>query len=98
MTSGDLDVDGDDPFEAFNRNAGMGIDINPYEMAALVRPEHPIRREDITMAIADADVEIMPLDASVGIYTAYSYEAVQQVLKDGDAFSSKAYADIMGQV
>ena len=98
MTSGDIHLGEHDPFEDFNRNAGMGADINPYEMAALVRPQYPIKREDITAAIADADVEFMPLDASVGVYTAYSYDAVQQVLKDGDTFSSKGYADIMGQV
>ena len=98
MTSGDIHLGEHDPFEDFNRNAGMGADINPYEMAALVRPQYPIKREDITAAIADADVEFMPLDASVGVYTAYSYDAVQQLLKDGDTFSSKGYADIMGQV
>src|SRR5207253_2432541 len=45
-----------------------------------------------------ADVEFMPIDRSVGVFTAYSFEAVQQVLKDGETFSSKGYADVMGKV
>jgi cytochrome P450 len=33
-----------------------------------------------------------------GIFTAYSFDAVQQVLKDGETFSSQGYAEIMGKV
>ena len=40
----------------------------------------------------------MPIDRSVGVFTAYSFDAVQQVLKDGETFSSAGYADVMGQV
>ena len=40
----------------------------------------------------------MPIDRSVGVFTAYGFDAVQQVLKDGETFSSAGYADIMGQV
>ena len=35
-----------DPFEEFNRSAGIGVVENPYPMFALVRGEHPIKRED----------------------------------------------------
>src|SRR3954465_161211 len=100
MVSPDLDDDYD-PFEAFNRSAGMGVVENPYPLFALVRPQHPMKREDIDEAVLvpeGTDIEFMPIDRSVGVFTAYSFDAVQQVLKDGDTFSSAAYADVMGKV
>ena len=100
MTTSDLD-DGYDAFEAFNRSAGMGVVDNPYPMFALVRPQHPMKREDDDGAVLvpeGSDVDFMKIDRSGGVFTAYSFDAVQQVLKDGETFSSKGYADIMGQV
>src|SRR5438876_163316 len=100
MATSDLD-DGYDAFEQFNRSAGMGIVDNPYPMFALIRPQHPMKREDEggpVIVPEGADVDFMPLDRSVGIFTAYSFEAVQQVLKDGETFSSQGYAEVMGKV
>jgi cytochrome P450 len=97
----DLQPDDYDPFEEFNRSSGMGLVEDPYPLFAMVRPQHPIKREDIDDALVapdDSDVEFMPLDRSVGVYTAYSFEAVQQVLKDGETFSSAGYAAVMGEV
>ena len=98
MATSDLD-DGYDAFEEFNRSAGMGVVENPYPMYALVRPLHPMKREDADGAILvpeGSDIDFMEIDRSGGVFTAYSYDAVQQVLKDGETFSSKGYADIMG--
>src|SRR5258707_9939923 len=100
MVTSDVD-DGYDPFEEFNRSAGMGLVENPYPMFALVRPDHPMKREgddDAVLVPEGNDVEFMPIDRSVGVFTAYSFNAVQQVLKDGETFSSAAYADVMGKV
>ena len=95
-------VDDDyDPFEQFNRSSGMGVVENPYPMFALVRPQHPMKREDEgepVLVPEGSDIDFMPIDRSGGVFTAYSFEAVQQVLKDGETFSSQGYADIMGQV
>jgi cytochrome P450 len=102
VTTADLEgEDTYDPFEEFNRSAGMGIVENPYPLFAMVRSEHPMKREEIDEAVIvpeGADVDFMPLDRSVGIFTAYSFEAVQSVLKDGENFSSAAYAEVMGPV
>src|SRR3982075_4656550 len=100
MATSDLD-DGYDAFEEFNRSAGMGVVENPYPLFALVRPEHPMKREDLDGAalVPDgSDIDFMPIDRSIGLYTAYGFDAVQQVLKDGETFSSKGYADVMGKV
>jgi cytochrome P450 len=90
-----------DAFEEFNRSAGMGIVDNPYPMFALVRPQHPMKFEgedDPIMVPEGSDIDFMQIDRSGGVFTAYSFDAVQQVLKDGDTFSSQGYADIMGKV
>ncbi|HEV7524511.1 MAG TPA: cytochrome P450 [Acidimicrobiia bacterium] len=100
MATSDLD-DGYDAFEAFNRSAGMGVVENPYPMFSLVRPQNPMKREDLDGAVMvpdGSDLDFMPIDRSVGVFTAFSYNAVQQVLKDGETFSSAAYADVMGKV
>src|SRR5450755_3960173 len=100
MATSDVD-DGYDPFEEFNRSAGMGVVENPYPMFALVRPQHPMKREgddEGVIAPGGSDIDFMPIDRSVGVFTAYSFDAVQQVLKDGETFSSQGYADIMGKV
>ena len=90
-----------DAFEEFNRSAGMGIVDNPYPMFALVRPQHPMKSEgedDPIMVPEGAEIDFMQIDRSGGVFTAYSFDAVQQVLKDGETFSSQGYADIMGKV
>jgi cytochrome P450 len=70
-------------------------------MFALVRGQYPIKREDIDDAVLvppDSDVDFMPIDRTVGVYTAFGWDAVQQVLKDGETFSSAGYAEVMGEV
>ncbi len=92
-----------DPFEAFNRSAGIGVIENPYPMFALVRAEHTIKREDLGDAMGltdseDAELLSLNLDESISVFTAFGFDAVQQVLKDGETFSSAGYADVMGPV
>ena len=91
-----------DPFEAFNRSAGIGVVENPYPIFALVRAEHTMKREDFTDMIPEGgDLELLnsfELDESVNVFTAYGFDAVQQVLKDGETFSSAGYSEIMGPV
>jgi cytochrome P450 len=91
-----------DPFEEFNRSAGIGVVENPYPMFALVRAEHTIKREDLGEAMfenaGDAELLNLDLDDSISVFTAFGFDAVQQVLKDGETFSSAGYAEIMGPV
>jgi cytochrome P450 len=95
-----------DPFEEFNRSNGIGIVEDPYPMFALARQTAPLIQEDVR-AMAGLDVEGDPqasltdLDMFADIpdvYTAFTFDAVQAVLRDGETFSSKGYEDVMGQV
>ena len=47
MTAPDTTAAENDPFEAFNRSAGMGIVENPYPMFALLRAQHEIKHEEL---------------------------------------------------
>jgi cytochrome P450 len=136
MTDGALEEY--DPFEDFNRSAGIGLVDNPYPLFAMARANGPVIKEDMsdvesvieaeaaaagiemTDEVADkalaaaqgiaaqlsaandayTEVDLSTMgDAGIpDVYTAFSFDAVQQVLRDGDVFSSKGYEDVMGAV
>ena len=89
-----------DPFEDFNRSAGIGVVENPYPIFALARATSPLLKEDL------GDIgDLMPLEQGMtagfalpDVYTAFGFDAVQTVLRDGETFSSSGYADVIGAV
>jgi cytochrome P450 len=88
-----------DPFEEFNRSAGMGVVENPYPMFALLRAEHSMKREVVDTSVTEnTNLGIGPAVEPPAVFTALSFDAVQQVLKDGETFSSSGYAEVMGAV
>ena len=101
MTAPEHTDDGYDPFDDFNRSAGIGLVENPYPIFALVRAEHPIKREEFDTSMfpeADEDVQLLDFNDFGEVFTAFGFDAVQQVLKDGETFSSAGYAEVMGTV
>jgi cytochrome P450 len=92
-----------DPFDEFNRSAGIGVVEDPYPMFALARSTAPLIQEDVRAMVGlddGDDVESAGIDLSEipDVFTAFTFDAVQQVLRDGDTFSSKGYEAVMGQV
>lgn len=93
----------DDPFEAFNRAMGMGVVEDPYPNFATMRERGHFHAGDpFDVGIDDESTrdgsEAMDLEGMPPVLTACTYEAVQQVLRDGETFSSGLYADVMGAV
>jgi cytochrome P450 len=86
-----------DPFEAFNRSAGMGLVDNPYPLFAIARQQHDIKAESVFDEV-DTEVDLMGPADYLNVFTAYGFDAVQQVLKDGDTFSSSGYSEVIGAV
>ncbi len=97
MTTTDAPVtpeDEYDPFEAFNRANGAGLVENPYPDFIPLRRETPVAEMDLRAMFGLSDDEV-PENA---VWTVNSFETVQAVLRDGEAFSSAGYADVMGMV
>ena len=92
-----VDEDQYDPFEAFDQAQGIGRIENPYPRLAELRREAPIHRTSMwkmfELGRPSADVY-----NDAPFYSALSYNAVTQVLKDSSRFSSRIYAEAMGPV
>jgi cytochrome P450 len=86
-----------DPFEEFNRSAGIGVVENPYPIFALARSTTPILKEDLGDMIGLGDGMTFPGELP-DVYTAFGFDAVQTVLRDGETFSSSGYAEVIGAV
>ena len=87
------------PFEEFNKAMGAGTVTNPYPDFASMRDEHLVPADVRQLMGLDADAELGFDPADVPpLYTVSSYEAVQEVLRDGERFSSNGYAEVMGAV
>jgi cytochrome P450 len=87
------------PFEEFNKAMGAGVVQNPYPDFAAMRDQHVVPADVRMLLGLDADAE---LDFDAGdvppLFTVSSYEAVQEVLRDNERFSSTGYAEVMGAV
>jgi cytochrome P450 len=81
----------DDPFEAFNRAMGSGRVTDPYPDLTNLRRQAPVVTDDIRRLMGLPPEAVVPEDLPP-LYTALSFDAVQEVLKDGERFSSSAYA------
>jgi cytochrome P450 len=88
-----LDLLDNDPFEEFNKVMGADGDASPYPAFIDARRDTPVRDDLGGMPMLDE----VTGDA-VNVFTAFSYDAVQAVLGDTEAFSSKMYEEVMGVV
>src|SRR5215218_3582885 len=86
-----------DPFEEFNRSVGAGVVENPYPLLAMARAKGPVLKENLEAELLSEEVDPQ-VTMGPEVFTAFSYDAVQTVLRDGETFSSAGYADVMGAV
>jgi cytochrome P450 len=86
-----------DPFEEFNRRTGAGVVEDPYPLLAMARAQGPVLKENLEAELLSAEVDPGATMAPE-VFTAFGYDAVQTVLRDGETFSSAGYADVMGAV
>jgi cytochrome P450 len=88
-----------DPFEDFNRAQGMGRVRDPYPRLAELRRQGAVHRVHVSEIMPDTvDPKLLPPGMAEEVYTVVSHDAVAQVLRDGETFSSKGYAASMGLV
>jgi cytochrome P450 len=92
-------IDGSyDPFEEFNRSVGAGVVEDPYPLLAMNRAKGPVLKENLEADLLDPDGTSEVGPSGPEVFTAFSYDAVQTVLRDGETFSSAGYAEVMGAV
>jgi cytochrome P450 len=94
----DDDGDGYDPFAAFDSSMGAGQARDIHPVFHTMRAECPVRAGTFHELFGvDAPLDAELLGDRVP-YAVLSFDAVQQVLKDGETFSSSGYADSIGVV
>lgn len=101
---------GGDAFEKFNRAQGMGTVRDAYAIFAALRQQGPIVRIEPGAFLAAAGGAGGPSEGPVpgpapdlarqftALYTAVSFDAVSEVLRDARRFSSAGYSEVMGPV
>ncbi len=85
-----------DPFAEFDAAAGIGAVRDPYPVWAELRAQTPVYAGSLAERFGVASVEDALLTETP--YTPLTYAAVQQILRDGETFSSAGYANTIGLV
>jgi len=98
IPTSDLDDDYD-PFAVFDESVGIGQIRDPYPVFHELRSQCPVHAGGFGEHF-DTGQMMDPalMDGEGTPHAVLSFEAVQQVLKDGETFSSSGYADSMGLV
>jgi cytochrome P450 len=86
-----------DPFEFFDQHTGAGVVRDPYPEWSRLRDETPVLLGD-PRQVFDLDPAMELPEGMPDTYAALSFDAVMEVLRDGDRFSSTGYAVMMGVV
>jgi len=87
-----------DPFAAFDAAAGIGTVRDPYATFARLRAQGPFHVGRLEEAFGLPPMPQIMTAKDDRYYVALSYEAVSQVLLDGETFSSAGYGETMGLV
>jgi len=93
-TSTDQPDDGYDPFAEFDAAAGIGAVRDPYPVWARLRAETPVYSGPMADELGGATLEEAMYAEPP--YTPLTFTAVQQVLRDGETFSSAGYENTIG--
>jgi cytochrome P450 len=89
-----------DPFERFNRAQGLGTVRSPYPRLAEWRRQTPVRRLQLDDMAPGMRLQGRMLFGGQmpPFFVALSHDAVAEILRDGERFSSAGYARTIGLV
>lgn len=87
-----------DPFAVFDQSTGSGAVRDPYPTFAALRARSPFYEGKLEKAFGLPEMPQIMNAKHDKYYVALSYEAVSQILLDGDTFSSAGYGESMGLV
>ncbi|MEW6268725.1 MAG: cytochrome P450 [Thermodesulfobacteriota bacterium] len=87
-----------DAFAVFDASTGSGLVRDPYPKLAELRARSPLYRGRLDQAFGLPEMPQIMTAKSGEYWVALGYEAVSQVLLDGETFSSAGYGESMGLV
>lgn len=85
-----------DPFAEFDAAAGIGTVRDPYPVWAELRTQTPVYAGSMADRFGIGSIEDALFEQTP--YTPLTFDAVQQILRDGETFSSAGYANSIGLV
>jgi len=85
-----------DPFAEFDAAAGIGAVRDPYPVWAELRAQTPVYAGSMSERFGIGSIEDALFEQTP--YTPLTFTAVQQILRDGETFSSAGYANSIGLV
>jgi cytochrome P450 len=88
--------DSHDPFAEFDASAGIGTVRDPFPVWAELRGQCPVHAGNLTDRFGIEPFGEQLIDDDVVPYHVLGFDAVQQVLRDGDTFTSSGYANTIG--
>jgi cytochrome P450 len=88
----------DDPFQTFNESTGSGLVRTPYPRFAELRAQCPVHQGTAGQLFGLPALDQAMFSETGSYYSAMTYDAVAQVLLDGETFSSGGYGPTMGLV
>jgi cytochrome P450 len=94
--STDIDDESRDPFAEFDSAAGVGSVRDPFPVWRELRGQCPVHAGAMEDRFGLQPYGEQMIDTDVVPYHALSFDAVQQVLRDGETFTSSGYANTIG--
>ena len=85
-----------DPFAEFDATMGIGAVRDPYPVWAELRAQTPVFAGSMSDRFGIESIEEALFEQTP--YTPLTFDAVQQILRDGETFSSAGYANSIGLV
>src|SRR5262245_39702551 len=97
MTDVNTDIDDShDPFAEFDAGAGVGTVRDPYPVWKELRGQCPVHAGGLEDKFGVQPYGEQMLDGGTVPHYVLTFDAVQQVLRDGDTFTSSGYANTIG--
>ena len=88
--------DSHDPFAEFDAAAGVGTVRDPFPVWQELRGQCPVHAGNLDNRFGASPFGEMMTDAAVTPHHVLGFDAVQQVLRDGETFTSSGYEQTIG--
>jgi cytochrome P450 len=92
----DIDDDSHDPFAEFDAAAGVGSVRDPFPVWSELRGKCPVHAGNLEDRFGTNPYAEQMIDSGVTPHHVLGFDAVQQVLRDGESFTSSGYEQTIG--